>query len=107
MRTAITALLALALLTASTSAQAAPAWYAGGTLHAVTLGHWMLASDRNRLATAADWATAAYSVTTHDELRVKAVEFVDCVNTVAKNTELHGKRTNVIVVACYALLGNS
>ncbi len=31
------------------------AWYEGGTLHAVTVADWKRGSDKDKLATAADW----------------------------------------------------
>lgn len=68
-------------------AQAQQAWYEGGGLVDATLGEWRAASDRDKLATAADWALVAPEVKaevkaapTMEALRPHARRLVDCID---------------------------
>ena len=64
------------------------AWYEGGTLSDATSAEWRDATDRNRLATAADWAAnyvggAGVSTEPRDRLFPLAFAFRRCVDEVA------------------------
>lgn len=73
--------------TPATASTDATAWYAGGTLHKATLAEWAQATERNKLATAADWVTAGYNLTTVEEMAVYAPQLVDCLDAfIASNT---------------------
>lgn len=52
-------------------------WYVGGTLHSATLAEWRNADQRNKLATAADWAVQGFD--TVSGLKEKATELLACV----------------------------
>ena len=59
------------------------AWYEGGTLHNATLGEWRNASERNRLATAADWFVSGFDVNewseeTEASVHIGATYLVNC-----------------------------
>lgn len=57
-------------------------WYAGGTLHSATVGEWRAADQRNKLATAADWAAQGFD--TVAGLKEKATELLACVEEAAQ-----------------------
>lgn len=64
------------------------AWYAGGTLHNATVGEWRAADERNKLATAADWAARGWDSVAN--LEQNARDIVTCVDEAAptfKDTE--------------------
>ena len=61
-------------------------WYEGGTLHQATVATWNRSTDRNRLATAADWITTVqqneYGRSSHParpRLKELATKLRDCV----------------------------
>ena len=61
-------------------------WYVGGNLHNATVGQWKVASERNKLATAADWLAATKwkeklnSPEDFNKMKVKAGILVNAVN---------------------------
>lgn len=57
-------------------------WYAGGTLHSATIAEWRAADQRNKLATAADWAVQGFD--TVAGLEQNAKELLACVDEAAK-----------------------
>ena len=57
------------------------AWYAGGTLHSATVGEWRAADERNKLATAADWAAQGWDSVAN--LEQNARDIVTCVDEAA------------------------
>ena len=67
-------------LPTNTPAPTPEPWYAGGTLHKATVAEWSQATERNKLATAADWVTAGYKLTTVEEMTVYAPQIVACLD---------------------------
>jgi hypothetical protein len=55
------------------------AWYAGGTLQQATAAQWRAGSAEDRLATAADWATGGFELTTVAALEEMAPQLLACV----------------------------
>lgn len=84
-------------------------WYVGGTLHQTYMGQWAVASERNRLATAADIAAAILKdrpggPRTPDDVRPHAEALRSCID--AAHTEQDRKRAVAeIAAACAVLLG--
>lgn len=87
-------------------------WYSGGSLHRASVGEWRSASNRNRLATAADWAmihgavkdkvTRSGSIET---LRPFAVDLVTCVNEAAGPSGYDNVGASELASACMILMG--
>ena len=74
-------------LTAGPTRRPTPKWYQGGSLHQKTAAEWVKASERNRLATSADFATTALKGSTvldrmnsADDLRPYAVDIKKCID---------------------------
>ena len=85
-------------------------WYEGGTLHSATAAEWVRASERNKLATAADWATSILL----EEDRMPRVEKVkpyatalkDCVDATTDPKPIIPKqKVAEMAVACWILMG--
>jgi len=83
--------------TVSTDAETEKPWYAGGTLHSVTMRDWHAGTDENRLATSADWAYTfvnekyglfAASTFPKKDLKIIAQGIVNCVNSEPLNPAL-------------------
>lgn len=64
-------------------------WFQGGTLHNATVGEWKSGTNRDKLATAADWLSSTIwkgklrSMQDFDQLKVKAQRLVNAVDEVA------------------------
>lgn len=76
-------------------------WYAGGTLHSATVAEWRAADQRNKLATAADWAAQGFD--TVAGLKEKATELLACVEEVAKAVSDTDTVTD-LAVGCVVLM---
>lgn len=55
-------------------------WYEGGTLHKATISEWKMASDRNKLATCADFISSSNPRLTERQLRIVATELKNCID---------------------------
>ena len=87
-----------------TSAPPTKAWYDGGTLHNATAAEWKAATDANRLATSADWATVMTGWDTLTVARVLATDLRLCVNEAVKASPAQQK-VNELAAACAVLMG--
>lgn len=76
--------------TTTSTPEPIPEWYEGGTLHGSTYDEWKAGSDRDKLATAADWVAAIWEPMPSNltELRVLASEVLVCVDEVVLAPEL-------------------
>ena len=80
------------------------AWYSGGTLHRATVADWRAASDRNRLATAADFATTILQPNSVEEIAGPAREMESCI-TLAVDSAPGTMRVSEIGAVCAVLMG--
>ena len=91
------------------------AWYEGGTLHDSTIRQWRQANDRNKLATAGDWATTVLMSeqgiglpSSLPELRVYARALVTCVDETVRGEAgdaIVNNKTSEIALLCAVLMG--
>lgn len=80
-------------------------WYVGGTLHSATLAEWRNADQRNKLATAADWAVQGFD--TIVGLQDNATELLTCVETAFDAYAATHKETDTvteIAVVCVIMM---
>lgn len=80
-------------------------WYVGGTLHSATVAEWRTADQRNKLATAADWAAQGFD--TVEGLKEKATSILACVEEAFDAyAATHGEADTVtdLAVGCVILL---
>lgn len=80
------------------------AWYEGGTLHEATVAEWKAAEGRNRLATAADWATEGLNLKSMRDIEHYAHLVMDCVDILAKGDPPLGNSSPVVVMSAGCLL---
>ena len=91
--------------------RATPKWYEGGTLHNATAVQWSRASERNRLATAADWAAVALGENrpkSVDDLKPYAWDFMVCVDNATADPALvdaSGVTLASLAAQCALLMG--
>ena len=70
-------------------------WATGGTLHDGTIRQWLSGSDRDKLATAGDWAAVMLDSdvgiglpATKDEMKVYALQLVTCIGEAVQGEDL-------------------
>ena len=85
-------------------------WYQGGRLHSATAEQWVRASDRNRLATSADWAFTMLQVEgrkpTLDQLKIYATELKTCINETTEPVPLvPQQKASEIAAVCWVIMG--
>lgn len=80
-------------------------WFHGGTLHKSTLAQWRVATNANKLATAADWLAGDLwkghlnTPSDFDRIKVKAQMLVNGVNEIASDRDLgSGSATEIAVL---------
>lgn len=84
-------------------------WWQGGSLHSATIAEWKAASDRNKLATAADWLSATVwkghlnSPQDFDRLKVKAESLVAAVDEGTRDVEIPEMKVNEVAAAIMVL----
>lgn len=86
-------------------------WYQGGTLHDSTLGEWNMASERNKLATAGDWAlhilTEVLGKSREEVLptiRRRADLLETCISTAAEDPEVVFMKSVEAALFCGAMM---
>ncbi|MEM9783412.1 MAG: hypothetical protein AAF899_13170 [Pseudomonadota bacterium] len=80
-------------------------WYQGGTLHHSTLAEWSDATDRNRLATAGDWAVRMLSPRQLHRMglpgiRSYAEALVGCIDDVAEESRSGRQQSSRVAAGC-------
>ena len=90
-------------------------WYAGGTLHKASVYEWKNASEKNRLATCADFVTNIKKY--HNEsykgdlvsLKRDAIQMMDCINETVKGNVAQNANMTIgeIATNCAILSGAS
>lgn len=105
-RVALLAILVL-LLAGCGRRSTVPEWCKGGTLHSSTLREWRLASEANRLATAADFIAAIFKEDRlpMSEIRAKAEHLVQSIEPSASTDQLGSMRTSEVAAGLVVVLG--
>ncbi len=80
-------------------------WYEGGTLHSATAGKWHAASERNQLATSADFVTNVAKVSGLADIKTKANSLKVCITTATDDPVLYNQKVAEIAVICVLQLG--
>ena len=89
-------------------------WYSGGNLHQKSLYDWSRASERNKLATAADWYATAVGIEGVrrlgglDRMRPKARQLVICVDASVDGLQESAARrvsASEAAASCMILMG--
>lgn len=81
-------------------------WYEGGTLHKATVGQWKNATEKNKLATCADFAAVADNTVSMTELKSRALNLMNCINEATRGLdELNNEKVASIASMCSITLG--
>ena len=93
----------------ATIAPAYAQWYTDGTLHKATVAQWTTATERNRLATASDWAATVLGekrvvrLGSIDRLKPYATDLKECID-IAAPAAPKSSRVVELASACAILL---
>ena len=63
-------------------------WYEGGTLHDSSISEWRNATERNKLATCADWIAKIDNTISMEELYIRANSLVICIDEATKGLDV-------------------
>ena len=101
--------LSLSILTACGDAQSETPkdqWYAGGTLHESTLQTWNSSTEKNKLATCADFVANVKDYEgDFTQMKADATEVMNCIEESAKEPDLSSQKTTEVAASCVILLG--
>ncbi len=83
-------------------------WYSGGTLRRATVRQWLAATERNKLATCADFVTRTYrskgladeDIDIHGKVKLMAVELMACIDEATAGGLVDHKQVAVIAAPC-------
>lgn len=89
-------------------------WYKGGTLHSANLLEWKQATEKNKLATTADWIVTLFnkkgiSLVSKKKTKERAIKIRKCTNSKVikfkSKTNLKVLKANEIAYKCMIELG--
>lgn len=81
-------------------------WYAGGDLHKKTIADWKVATEKNKLATCADFVLSQNKGMDFNVLKIKANALVTCINeTVEGHSTADNEKVSTIAAQCMLLMG--
>lgn len=81
-------------------------WYAGGTLHKSNLQTWNSSTEKNKLATCADFvANVKDYESDFTQMKADATEVMNCIEESAKEPDLSSQKANEVAASCIILLG--
>ena len=101
--------LAVAVATAAEGRE----WYEGGTLHRGSVADWKAATDRNRLATSADFAVRSTHVQRRFQrlgmaaFRSDTQSLMTCIDTAAADPDFRRYQIVELAAACLVITGLS
>jgi hypothetical protein len=81
-------------------------WYVGGTLHRSNLKTWSSSTEKNKLATCADFVANVKDYQGDmTKMKSDALEVLNCIEETAKEPKLSDQKTSEIAATCVLLLG--
>jgi len=87
-------------------------WLKGGTLHKSTVFEWKNATEKNKLATCADFIVNIKKANnekyeTIAQMKKDATILMECINEATKGDETNNMQVSEIAVSCYILLNSN
>lgn len=80
-------------------------WYVGGDLHKKTIADWKVATEKNKLATCADFVLSQDKSMDFNVLKIKANALVTCIDeTVEGHSESDNEKVSKIAAQCMILM---
>ncbi len=81
-------------------------WYQGGTLHKANVKQWKSATQKNKLATCADFMAVADNSISMTELKSRATNLMNCINEATRGLdELNNENVSEMATLCIITLG--
>ncbi|WP_374762898.1 hypothetical protein [Yunchengibacter salinarum] len=87
-------------------------WYSGGTLHSSLISEWKNSTDRNKLATSADFAMVVNEIKNKvkssgdmNTLKIYAAQLKICIDEASEDQNSNNLTVADIGTACISLLG--
>lgn len=81
-------------------------WYEGGTLHKAKVADWKKATDRNKLATCADFMAVVDNTVTMTELKKRAIKLKKCIDETIDGLENADQQSiSLIAAMCTKAMG--
>lgn len=81
-------------------------WYVGGTLHKSTLQLWNSSTEKNKLATCADFVANVKDYEgDFTQMKTDATEVMNCIDESAKEPVLASQKSSEVAASCVLLLG--
>lgn len=80
-------------------------WYSGGNLHKATISEWKVATDKNKLATCADFVLSQNKDMDFNVLKIKANALVTCIEeTIEGHSTVDNEKVSKIAAQCMLLM---
>jgi len=81
-------------------------WYEGGTLHRSTVRTWKTSSDKNKLATCADFMAKVNNKISMQELKIRSANLKTCIDEATREASAtDGIEVSSIASLCIRQLG--
>lgn len=81
-------------------------WYEGGTLHKAKISDWKTATDKNKLATCADFMATVDNSVSMDELKRRAKSLVTCIDESTRGIDnTNNESVSSIAALCIKTMG--
>ena len=81
-------------------------WYEGGTLHKAKISDWKAATEKNKLATSADFMAKVDNSVSMDVLKQRATSLMNCIDESTRGLDsTNNESVSSVAVKCILLLG--
>ena len=87
-------------------AQKSNNWYEGGTLHESKISEWKNATEKNKLATCADFMAVRDNTVSMETLKRRSMDLKNCINEATRGLESTNKESVTSMAAlCVITMG--
>jgi len=81
-------------------------WYEGGTLHKAKISDWKAATEKNKLATCADFMAKVDNSVSMDVLKERAMALVKCIDEATSGLDsTNDESVSSVAAKCTVLMG--
>jgi len=81
-------------------------WYEGGSLHKAKISNWKASTDKNKLATCADFMATVDNSVSMDELKKRATNLKNCIDKAVEGLEItNNQSVSGIAASCITIMG--
>ena len=81
-------------------------WYEGGSLHKAKISNWKTSTDKNKLATCADFMAIVDNSVSMNELKKRATSLKNCIDKAVEGPEgINNQSVSGIAASCITIMG--